>query len=209
MISVIDYGVCNLGSMLNMLRKVGAQARLASTASELEQAEKIILPGVGAFDNGIAALRDRGLAETLRTKALRDRVPVLGVCLGMQMLGRGSEEGGMEGLGLIDAEARRFRLAPDSGLKVPHMGWSLLTPRRDSMLLHALDARSRFYFCHSYRMVCKDPADELAGASHGEEFVAMVEHDNVYGVQFHPEKSHRFGMALLHNFARMPCRTHA
>ncbi len=209
MISVIDYGVCNLGSMLNMLRKVGAQARLVTTASELAQAEKIILPGVGAFDNGIAALRDRGLADTLRSKALCDKVPVLGVCLGMQMLGRGSEEGRMEGLGLIDAEARRFRLPPNGGLKVPHMGWSLLAPRRASMLLHALDARSRFYFCHSYRMICKDPADVLASADHGDEFVAMVEHANIYGVQFHPEKSHRFGMALLQNYARMPCHTHA
>ena len=109
----------------------------------------------------------------------------------------------MEGLGLIDAETRRFRFAPDSGLKVPHMGWSMLTPRRDSALLHALDCKSRFYFCHSYRVVCNDRTDVLAGAVHGSEFVSMVQHDNVYGVQFHPEKSHRFGMALLHNFAEM------
>ena len=203
MISVIDYGVCNLGSMLNMLRKVGAKAQLVSTVEELERAEKIILPGVGAFDNGIAALHMRGLAEPLRAKALRDRVPLLGVCLGMQMLGRYSEEGHMEGLSLIDAEAVRFRFAQDSGLKVPHMGWSLLAPRRESVLLHSLDSKSRFYFCHSYRLVCNDPADVLAGAGHGGDFVAMVQRDNIYGVQFHPEKSHRFGMALLHNFAEM------
>jgi glutamine amidotransferase len=203
MISVIDYGVSNLGSMLNMLRKVGAQAQLVSTAEELDRAEKIILPGVGAFDNGIAALKERGLIEPLRKKALNDKVPLLGVCLGMQMLGRSSEEGSMAGLGLVDAESRRFRFAQDSAHKVPHMGWSLLAARRESALQRGLDAITRFYFCHSYHLVCSDPADVLASACYGADFVGMVQHGNVYGVQFHPEKSHRFGMALLHNFAEM------
>lgn len=203
MISVIDYGVANLGSMLNMLRKVGAQVQLVSTAEELDRAEKLILPGVGAFDNGIAALKERGLVEPLRKKALQDKVPLLGVCLGMQMLGHSSEEGSMAGLGLIDAESRRFRFAQDSEHKVPHMGWSLLAQRRASGLQTGLDALTRFYFCHSYHFVCNDPADVLASASYGADFVAMVQHDNVYGVQFHPEKSHRFGMALLRNFAGM------
>jgi imidazole glycerol-phosphate synthase subunit HisH len=203
MISVINYGVCNLGSMLNMLRKVGVQAHLVSTAAQLDRAEKIILPGVGAFDNGMGALRERGLAESLRTRVLRDKVPLLGVCLGMQMLGWRSEEGSVDGLGLVDAEARRFRLAPGSAQKVPHMGWSLLAPRRDSPLLRDLGASSRFYFCHSYHMICRDPDDVLAGTEYGVDVVAMVQHNNVYGVQFHPEKSHRFGMALLHNFARI------
>jgi glutamine amidotransferase len=186
-----------------MLRKVGAQAQLVSTAAELDRAEKLILPGVGAFDNGIAALRERGLGEALRSKVLQDKVPLLGVCLGMQMLGRRSEEGSMDGLGLIDAEARRFRFSPDSRHKVPHMGWNLLAPRRDSPLLRELATRSRFYFCHSYHLVCNDPGDVLASATYGGDFVAVLQHDNVYGVQFHPEKSHRFGMALLHNFAEM------
>lgn len=203
MISVIDYGVCNLGSMLNMLRKVGAQAQLVSTAEELDRAEKLILPGVGAFDNGIAALKERGMIAPLRKKALEDKVPLLGVCLGMQMLGSSSEEGSMAGLGLIDAQARRFRFAQESALKVPHMGWNLLAPQRQSGLLGGLDPKSRFYFCHSYHLVCRDPADVLAHTRYGGEFVAMVQHGNVYGVQFHPEKSHRFGMALLHNFAEM------
>jgi imidazole glycerol-phosphate synthase subunit HisH len=203
MISVIDYGVCNLGSMLNMLRKVGAQAQLVSTAAELERAEKLVLPGVGAFDNGIGALRERGLAEALRKRVVHDKVPLLGVCLGMQMLGRRSEEGGTEGLGLIDAEVRRFRFAPDSRKKVPHMGWNLLAQRRKGPLLRDLAARSRFYFCHSYHLVCADPGDVLATADYGGEFVAALQHENVYGVQFHPEKSHRFGMALLHNFAEL------
>jgi glutamine amidotransferase len=203
MISVIDYGVSNLGSMLNMLRKVGAQAQLVSTAEQIDRAEKLILPGVGAFDNGIAALTERGLVAPLRKKALLDKVPLLGVCLGMQMLGRSSEEGSLGGLGLLEAESRRFRFGQDSEHKVPHMGWSLLAQRRHSGLQAGLDALTRFYFCHSYHFVCDDPADVLASASYGADFVAMVQHDNVYGVQFHPEKSHRFGMALLHNFAGM------
>jgi glutamine amidotransferase len=203
MISVIDYGVSNLGSMLNMLRKVGARAQLVSTAEELDRAEKLILPGVGAFDNGIAALTERGLVGTLRRKALADKVPLLGVCLGMQMLGHSSEEGSLAGLGLVDAETRRFRFAPDSAHKVPHMGWSLLAARRASPLLQGLDAMTRFYFCHGYHLVCADPADVLASACYGSDFAAMVRHDNVFGVQFHPEKSHRFGMGLLHNFAEM------
>ncbi len=203
MISVIDYGVCNLGSMLNMLRKVGAEAQLVSTAAELERAGKLVLPGVGAFDHGIGALRERGLADALCKRVLQDKVPLLGVCLGMQMLGRRSEEGGTEGLGLIDAEVRRFRFAPDSKNKVPHMGWNQLAQRRDGPLLRELAARSRFYFCHSYHLVCADPGDVLATADYGGEFVAALQHENVYGVQFHPEKSHRFGMALLHNFAEL------
>ncbi len=203
MISVIDYGVCNLGSMLNMLRKVGAEAQLVSTAAELERADKFVLPGVGAFDHGMAALKERGLADALRKRVVHDKVPLLGVCLGMQMLGRRSEEGGTEGLGLIDAEVRRFRFAPDSKMKVPHMGWNLLAQRRDGPLLRELAARSRYYFCHSYHLVCADPGDVLATADYGGEFVAALQHDNVYGVQFHPEKSHRFGMALLHNFAEL------
>jgi glutamine amidotransferase len=209
MISVIDYGVCNLGSILNMLRKVGAEAQRVSTPDELQKAEKIILPGVGAFDNGMAALHKYGLVKPLRSKALEEKIPLLGVCLGMQMLGRRSEEGDMDGLGLISAEARKFSFTQGSALKVPHMGWGLLSPRRDSVLLKELDLRSRFYFCHSYRLVCDDSADILADANHGSEFAAMVQHNNIFGVQFHPEKSHRFGMTLLRNFAEMRCHTHA
>jgi glutamine amidotransferase len=203
MISVVDYGVCNLGSMLNMLRKIGVPAQLVSTPAELSLAKKIILPGVGAFDNGMRALTERGLAEALRSKVAHGETPLLGVCLGMQMLGRGSEEGALRGLGLIDADAHRFRFAPESRLKVPHMGWSHLDRLHECALLRDLENESRFYFCHSYHLVCDSPHDVLANAGYGGGFVAMVHHKNVFGVQFHPEKSHRFGMALLHNFARM------
>lgn len=203
MISVVDYGVANLGSMLNMLRKVGAAARLVGTPDELAEATKIILPGIGAFDHGMAALASRGLVEPLRRKAVEEGVPVLGVCLGMQMLGVASEEGVREGLGLIPMRCQRFRLPEGSRLKVPHMGWSTLVARRGSPLLEGMVAEARFYFVHSYHAVCERDADVLATSSYGVNFVSVVEHDNVRGVQFHPEKSHRYGMALLRNFASL------
>lgn len=201
MISVVDYGVANLGSMLNMLRKVGAAARLVATPGELAEATRIVLPGIGAFDHGMAALGERGFIEPLRDKALVERVPLLGVCLGMQMLGLGSEEGSRPGLGLIPMRCQRLRMPEGSRLRVPHMGWNTLVPRRASPLLEGLDADSRFYFVHSYHAVCEREDDVLATSHYGNDFVSVVEHGNVRGVQFHPEKSHRYGMALLRNFA--------
>lgn len=203
MISVVDYGVANLGSMLNMLRKVGVDAERVGTPEGLAAARKIVLPGIGAFDQGMAALVERGLVETLCRKVVEDGVPILGVCLGMQMLGNGSEEGQATGLGLIDATCRRFRPPEGALLKVPHMGWNTISPRRSSPLLDGLDEPSRFYFVHSYHLVCSDPADELAYSRYGDDFTSVVAHGNIYGVQFHPEKSHRFGMALLRNFANL------
>jgi glutamine amidotransferase len=203
MISVVDYGVANLGSMLNMLRKVGAAAELVGTPEALARATKIVLPGIGAFDHGMAALAERGLVEALRHMALEEGIPFLGVCLGMQMLGLGSEEGSREGLGLIPMRCERFRLPEGSRLKVPHMGWSAISPRRTSPLLADLEDGARFYFVHSYHAVCEREADALATSRYGSEFVAVVEHGSIRGVQFHPEKSHRYGMALLRNFASL------
>ncbi|NEX64026.1 imidazole glycerol phosphate synthase subunit HisH [Noviherbaspirillum galbum] len=210
MIAIVDYGVANRGSMLNMLHRVGAKPVLASTPEAIMKADKIILPGVGAFDHGMQALEDRGLVQALRERVLNDGVPLLGVCLGMQMLGRGSEEGNRAGLGMIDAYCRRFRFAEGEKLKVPHMGWSRLAVNgNDAWLLHELDERARFYFVHSYHLVCEDDADVVARANYGRDFVALVQRGNVMGAQFHPEKSHRFGMALLRNFVEMRCCTPA
>jgi imidazole glycerol-phosphate synthase subunit HisH len=204
-ISVVDYGVANLGSMLNMLRKVGVEAERVSTPKQLAVAKRIVLPGIGAFDQGMSALAERGLVEPLRRKVLAEGTPILGVCLGMQMLGVGSEEGELGGLGLVSATCRRFRPPTGSGLKVPHMGWSRITPRRASPLLAGIDAQSRFYFVHSYHVCCEDPDDALAVSSYGEEFVSVINRRNIFGVQFHPEKSHRFGMTVLRNFASLRC----
>lgn len=200
MISIVDYGVVNLGSIRNMLHKLGLETDLAATPAAIARATRIILPGIGAFDQGVAALRARGLVEPLRERVLGDGIPILGICLGMQLLGTCSEEGSASGLGLIRGSCVRFRFPPGSHYKVPHMGWNEPTARRASALLQGLDARARFYFTHSYHMVCEDPDDVLATASHGVDFTAMIERGNVMGAQFHPEKSHRFGMALLRSF---------
>lgn len=202
-ISVIDYGVVNLGSIRNMLRKLGFEVELASTPAAVSAARKIILPGVGAFDHGVNALAELGLIEPLRYKAADNSTPILGICLGMQLLGKGSDEGSLRGLGLIEGACVRVRMPHGSTLKVPHMGWNEPVPKRASPLLKGLDLRARFYFTHSYHLVCDDPADVLATATHGIEFTAMIERGNVMGVQFHPEKSHRFGMTLLRNFGAM------
>jgi len=202
-ISVVDYGVANLGSICNMLHKLGIETALVSTPDGISGATKIILPGVGAFDHGMTALADRGLVGPLRAKAHDDKVPILGICLGMQLLSKGSEEGSLDGLRLIEGVCVRFRFAPGSTLKVPHMGWNEPIPKRTSPLLNGLDWDARFYFTHSYHLVCDDPADVLASAMHGIEFTAMIHRDNVIGMQFHPEKSHRFGMTVLRNFCAM------
>lgn len=197
-ISVVNYGVSNIGSMLNMLRKIGAPARAISTPEEVEVAEKLILPGVGAFDQGMKALQSLNLVEALKRRLSRDEIPFLGVCLGMQLLAKGSEEGSLSGLGVIDGSCRRLGAATGS-VRIPHVGWSETTVKRPDALFHGLD-QPRFYFVHSYHLACENPADEVATAFYGTSFTAAIHRANVWGVQFHPEKSHRFGMALLSNF---------
>jgi glutamine amidotransferase len=200
-ISIVDYGVANLGSILNMLNKIGAKSGLVSTPEDIARAESIILPGVGSFDHGVSALQDNALSEAIRRRVLDDEVPILGICLGMQLLGLDSAEGALKGLGLIDARCERFSFGNNTSLKIPHMGWNTLKQKKSCRILEGLDAAARFYFVHSYHMVCTDPDDVLATADYGGEFTAMGQRDNITGAQFHPEKSHRFGMQLLRNFA--------
>jgi glutamine amidotransferase len=204
MISVVTYGVGNVGSIFSMLRKIGVPAKAAATPDEIGRAEKIILPGVGAFDHGMSMLADRGLNDAIVKRVGEDGIPLLGICLGMQLLGRCSEEGSRPGLGLVDAQCVRFR-AVEAGqsLKVPHMGWNDVMPRVESPLLAGLDAEPRFYFVHSYHVVCANPADVVATSRYGVDFTAVLRRDNVWGAQFHPEKSHRFGMTVLRNFSRL------
>lgn len=199
-VGIVDYGVANLGSMRNMLQRIGAAADFLTSPESILGASKIILPGIGAFDHGMDALSRRNLVEPLRKRVLEDRVPILGVCLGAQLLGKGSAEGQREGLGFVDARCVRFEPDKEARIKVPHMGWNHLEARRESPLLGQLDAHARFYFVHSYHIVCADPADVLATATYGKPFTAMIQRQNIYGAQFHPEKSHRFGMRLLQNF---------
>jgi imidazole glycerol-phosphate synthase subunit HisH len=206
-ILILDYGMGNLGSIRNMLKQAGFDAEVSGALEHLRAATKIILPGVGAFDHGMKQLRDRGLIEPLQEKILAQRAPILGICLGMQLLTKRSEEGQESGLGWIDAETIRFRVPSDSRLRVPHMGWNVARPAKPSRILDKIGETPRFYFVHSYHVVCADPADVLTVTTHGVDFVSGVERGNIYGVQFHPEKSHKFGMQLLANFAdlNLPC----
>ncbi|HEU4682254.1 MAG TPA: imidazole glycerol phosphate synthase subunit HisH [Gemmatimonadales bacterium] len=202
MIVVVDYGMGNVGSIANMLRKVGAEARISADHAVIESAGKLILPGVGAFDQGMQNLADRGLIPLLTRKVVEEKTPVLGVCLGMQLLAGTSEEGRCPGLGWLDAGAVKFRpVGAESRLKVPHMGWNTIKIRQPHPILAGLEEGSRFYFVHSYYVVCQQPDVILASTVYGVEFASAVAKDNIVGVQFHPEKSHRFGMQLYQNFA--------
>ncbi|MFH6597906.1 imidazole glycerol phosphate synthase subunit HisH [Ectopseudomonas khazarica] len=198
-ISVIDYGCGNLASVVNMIQHMGGTARLISSPEQLVESEKIILPGVGAFDHGMGVLRDGGWVRPLEAAVLERRVPIMGICLGMQLMTQGSEEGQQPGLGWIRARAKRFRPV-DSRLKVPHMGWSEVRQLRADPLLPDASRLRRFYFVHSYMVECSDPSDVLLLCEYGEEFVAAFRRSNIWGFQFHPEKSHRFGMELFRYF---------
>ena len=200
MITIIDYGMGNLGSIRNMLKKIGQEAEITSDPAAMETATKLILPGVGAFDAGMEQLERRGLVSLLQQRVLQDGVPILGICLGMQLMAHRSAEGARAGLGWLDAEAVRFEPGEQS-LKIPHMGWNLTRPLRSDPLVDDLPAPARFYFVHSYHVCCRNRNDVLLQTTYGIDFVSAFQHGNVRGVQFHPEKSHRFGMQLLRNFA--------
>lgn len=197
MIVIVDYGMGNLGSILNIVKKVGGEAMVSSDPKVIAKAEKLILPGVGAFDQGMLNLERRGLIEVLNKKVLKENTPILGICLGLQLFTKKSEEGKSRGLGWVDAETVRFKT---EGLKIPHMGWDYIKVKKDSPLTKELPENPRFYFVHSYHLVCKDKKDVLATTEYGYEFVSAIQHNNIFGTQFHPEKSHKFGMVVMKNF---------
>jgi len=204
MISIVDYGMGNLGSVINMLKHVGARSEVISTVDQVLDADKIILPGVGHWNHGAARLIESGLVGALNQRVMGDKVPILGICLGMQLLAERSEEGNLPGLGWIPGQVVRFGdSVKGQGLKVPHMGWNLVYSRSQSDLTEALPDEPRFYFVHSYHIQCSDPAHVLLTCRHGYEFVCAVHRDNIWGVQFHPEKSHKFGAALMKNFVEL------
>jgi len=202
MIAIIDYGVGNLLSIRNMLKKAGYRDAIISNKEEdIAQAKKLILPGVGHFDYGMNQLRESTFFDTLNNRVQTDKVPILGICLGAQLLTQGSEEGELPGLGWIQARTIRFNSGRiDPSLKIPHMGWGDVKVQKPSKLFENMPEDPRFYFVHSYHLVCDDPADELVSCTHGYAFTAGIERGNVLGVQFHPEKSHKFGLQLLSNF---------
>lgn len=203
MIVIVDYGLGNLASISNMFKKIGAEAKISGDIADLEKADKLLLPGVGAFDHGMEQLAQKNLIPVLNEKVLRQQVPVLGICLGMQLLSRSSEEGRLNGLGWINGDTKRFQFSQDAGLKVPHMGWNTFQPALDHPLFAGMTEELRFYFVHSYHLIC-DSAQEVLGTTHyGYPFTAAVHKGNIMGVQFHPEKSHKFGMKLLQNFNKL------
>ena len=200
-IVILNYGMGNLGSVCNMFKKIGASVQLTNVPEDLANAAKILLPGVGAFDQAMKRINESGFREILDKKVLIDKVPILGICLGMQLLTRGSEEGQLPGLGWIAADTLRFPV--QSGLKVPHMGWNLVRPSNLSPLTAGLPDEPRFYFVHSYRVCVDDETDSILKCHYGIDFDAAIQHDNIFGAQFHPEKSHKFGMQFLENFAKL------
>ena len=202
MITIVDYGMGNLGSMLNMFKRIGVQATIESDPNLIRQAKKLVLPGVGAFDSAMSCINSvTGLREVLDHKALVEHTPILGVCLGMQLLTRSSEEGVLPGLGWVPGATTRF--PKQDGLKVPHMGWNVALPNTPSRLTAQVGDEPRYYFVHSYCVHVDDPSHSLMKTHYGIDFDSAIGHRNIYGVQFHPEKSHRFGMQILKNFAEL------
>jgi len=203
MIAIIDYGMGNIASIKNMLHKVGEKEVITSNSpDEISKSDKIILPGVGAFDMGMQMLGQSNLIDALNAHVQNGK-PILGICLGMQLLGKGSDEGTAQGLGYINFYCERIK-PNDEHLLVPHMGWEYVkVENEDSPLVQNLPDDPRFYFVHSYHAVCKNKADVLITCDYGGTLVAAVQHGNVYGTQFHPEKSHKYGMKLLKNFVEM------
>ena len=204
MIHVMDYGLGNVQAFLTLFKRAGFEAIRAKTAADLTGATKIILPGVGAFDHAIKLLEQSGMLPTLETLVLQDKVPVLGICVGMQILASASDEGHLPGLGWVPGKVRAFRANEQSAsLPLPHMGWNDVQPKSGSPLFVGLESDARFYFLHSYYFECDEPLQVAAVAGYGFDFSCAVFAGNVYGVQFHPEKSHHFGMKLLKNFAEL------
>lgn len=205
MIKVLNIGIGNIASLTNMLRKAGSETELCSKSDDLDGAKAIILPGVGSFDNGINRLAGSGLLDALQQKVFDERVPILGVCLGMQLLFETSEEGNLPGLGWLKGNVTRFDfsgLKHDKPLKIPHMGWNLIKPKSHESLYAGLEEEARYYFVHSYHVNCVNTSDILATANYGYEFTCSIKHNNIWGAQFHPEKSHRFGLQFFKNFLK-------
>jgi glutamine amidotransferase len=202
MIGIIDYGSGNVMAFINAYRKLNIPARLVHNAQELESADRLILPGVGAFDYAMQRLEQSRLRPVLDEAVCRRKIPVLGICVGMQMLACSSQEGSLPGFGWIGGEVKRFEtLYVGRATNIPHMGWNDVKPIRTSGLFHKLEEDARFYFLHSYYFECRRNEDILAMTDYGLPFASAIQSENIYGVQFHPEKSHQWGIQLLSNFA--------
>jgi len=195
-LAIIKYNAGNIQSVLYALERIGIEATVTDNVEAIRKADKVIFPGVGEASTAMNYLKERKLDRVIKNL----QQPVLGICLGMQLMCKGSEEGVLPGLGWFDADVKRFRIPEGSPFKIPHMGWNAVQVKKDNPLIEKKEEEQRFYFVHSYHAVCNNPQDELLSAVHDYEFTAAISHDNIYATQFHPEKSHRFGMELLKHF---------
>jgi len=203
MLAIINYGLGNLTSIQNMCRRIGVEAMITDDPVQIGRAERLILPGVGHFKKGMENLHASGLKQFLDRLVLEEKRPILGICLGAQLMTGHSEEGDVDGLGWVDADTIKFREETLQGLKVPHMGWREIIPAGNNPLWENLPAEPRFYFVHSYHFAFRQKDEVAATAVYGAEFVCAFRKGNVYGTQFHPEKSHKFGMKVLENFSKI------
>jgi glutamine amidotransferase len=204
MITLIDYGVGNIFAFQNVYKRLDIPTKIAKTQKDLIGAEKLILPGVGSFDYAMAQLNASGMREKLDELVLVDKIPVIGICVGMQMMGNRSDEGTLEGLKWIDAAILKFdEQLIQQRTKLPHMGWNDVSPVKEHPLFVGLEQDAIFYFLHSFYFQCENPLDRVAVSEYGLSFSSAVNKDNIYGIQFHPEKSHQYGEKLLHNFAKL------
>lgn len=202
MTTIINYNLGNPKSIKNMLAYLGIEARISANHADITSAERLILPGVGHFQHGMEQLGHLGLIDVLKREVLENNKPILGICLGMQLLTKHSEEGNLAGLGFVDAQTKKFELK-DATLKVPHMGWNTVEFKKDSLMSSGLSTNPRYYFVHSFYVDCANQGDILCTTHYGQEFVSGFQHQNIFGLQFHPEKSHKFGMELLANFCKV------
>ena len=200
MIVIIDYGLGNLNSIRNQLKRLKSDVLISGRKEDINKASKLILPGVGHFRKGMNNIRESGLLNILNEKVLIEKTPILGICLGMQLFADFSEEGNVAGLGWIPGKVVKFSFEGDQKWKVPHMGWNSIQPVRRNNLIDGIDPASLYYFVHSYFYVCSDEADILSYSSYGINFVSAVNRGNIFGTQFHPEKSHAWGIRFLNNF---------
>lgn len=203
MIIIVNYGMGNLQSIYKSLQRIKVNAVISSSPEEIMKADKIILPGVGHFGMAVKNLKKLKIWNTLHELVLERKIPVLGICLGMQLMATHSEEGDVEGFGWFDARIKRFNVDDTVKYKIPHMGWNNISVQKDSMLFRGLDSSSEFYFVHSYYVNCNNKHDVIGQTNYGVTFVSAYKRENIYGVQFHPEKSHDSGLHILKNFVKL------
>lgn len=204
MITIIDYGLGNIRAFANVYDRLNIKTKIAHSAKDINGATKIILPGVGSFDYAMSQLNSSGMRDELEKQVLINKIPVVGICVGMQMLAKSSDEGTLSGLGWIDGYVKLFDVSKiPYKTQLPHMGWNTIDPKNENKLLYSFDKNSRFYFLHSYYFVCNNSEDAICKTEYGLSFTSAVNNKNIYGIQFHPEKSHSNGVQLLHNFANL------